>query len=181
MPELVKPISSGSSDNDNDSSVGLVNDSDSPSSDDDSDSDDDAEIPEQKEADEHEHEEIAEEEHEHEDSSEYVNEQTDSSDGDDEHEDSDYVEEIAAHAVQVASRPRRSTTAQCPDYVGEQVDEHFNDGRPGYTHFGRTRKGGDTRPNGKEPEVPKAITSGVTIHNFFCASGKNCLRTLLVT
>ena len=70
--------------------------------------------------------------------------------------------------------PRRSTTQE-PNYVDENVDQYFNDGRPGYCHFGRTRKGGDTRPNGNVPTLPPALVSKVTIHNFFCAAGNNCL------
>ena len=104
---------------------------------------------------------------------EHVDEQDESSDGDD--EDSECTEEIDAPVAAIRPRPRRSTRGN-PDYVGEHVDQHFNDGRSGYTHFGRTRRGGDVRPAaGEQPKLPKVYRNSVTIHNFFCAPGKICL------
>ena len=186
LPDLCNAISSSSGSDSSDSMVGL-RDVDDSSSDDSYSAESDEEFAEQKEADdviELDVSDVAEDEHE--DSSdgdeegsldvvEQVDEHEDSSDGDD--EDSDYNDEsaaAAAPAVQTVSRPSRSTSNNNPVYVGERVDQHFNDGRPGYTHFHRTRKGGDVRPNGTELTLPKAIQCGVTIHNFFCAPGENC-------
>ena len=59
-----------------------------------------------------------------------------------------------------------------PDYVSEKHDQTFV-GRKGYTHFGRTKLGGDCRPNGKPVQVPKH--KHVTMLNFFSAAGKQPL------
>ena len=45
-----------------------------------------------------------------------------------------------------SATPKRSTRVRKPvNYVNEGHDTFFND-RPGYTDFGRTRRGGDRRP-----------------------------------
>lgn len=58
------------------------------------------------------------------------------------------------------------------DYVNEKQDAEFA-GVKGYTHFGRTRKGGDVRPRRKAERKPSAaITSRVTMLNFFARPGR---------
>ena len=57
------------------------------------------------------------------------------------------------------------------DYVNEKADKHFCEYK-GITHFGRTRKGGDIRPNADIVQPPKATRSSVTMLNFFAAPGK---------
>ena len=69
-----------------------------------------------------------------------------------------------------ALRRRKRTV----DYWSESVDTTFND-RPGYTHFGRTRKGGDVRPLRKEQPIPKKIVESVTLLNFFGREGNQPL------
>ena len=54
------------------------------------------------------------------------------------------------------------------EYAQERVDTEFV-GEKGYAHFGRTRKGGDTRPRGTQRK-PKA-TNSVTLLNFFSMGG----------
>ena len=58
-----------------------------------------------------------------------------------------------------------------PDYVHERCDEEFS-GCKGYSHFGRTRKGGDNRPNSKAALAPKKTRSSVTMLNYFATPGK---------
>lgn len=57
------------------------------------------------------------------------------------------------------------------DYVNEKHDNEFAEAK-GYTHFGRTRKGGDKRPNAPSVEPPKKTISAVTMLNFFATPGK---------
>lgn len=57
------------------------------------------------------------------------------------------------------------------DYVHEKHDNHFSEYK-GLSHFGRTRKGGDMRPNGGNEEPPKATRNSVTMLNFFATPGK---------
>ena len=71
---------------------------------------------------------------------------------------------------------RRSSgrNSRKPNYTDAKIDQTFT-GRTGYTHFGRTRLGGDRRPNGKPVPMPKAISTRVTMLNFFAAPGKKPL------
>ena len=55
------------------------------------------------------------------------------------------------------------------EYAQERVDTEFV-GEKGYAHFGRTRKGGDSRPRGTQRK-PKA-TNSVTLLNFFSMGGQ---------
>lgn len=68
---------------------------------------------------------------------------------------------------------RRSSRnrAKKPDYVNERCDKEFS-GEKGYTHFGRTRKGGDARPNANPVQPPKKTTSSVTMLNYFSPPDK---------
>ena len=60
------------------------------------------------------------------------------------------------------------------NYAEEIIDQTFV-GRPGYTHFGRTRLGGDRRINYGKVSMPKEISTRVTMLNFFAAPGKKPL------
>ena len=60
------------------------------------------------------------------------------------------------------------------NYAEERIDQTFV-GRKGYTHFGRTRHGGDCRPNAKPVSMPKEISTRLTLFNFFAAPGKKPL------
>jgi len=94
-------------------------------------------------------------------------------------DESDYVNtsesDVGSDDVKLIRRSCRKATAP-KNYVACRVDTTFND-RPGYTHFGRSRKGGDFRPRqtiATAPKLPATITKTVTMHNFFAAAG-NCL------
>ena len=58
-------------------------------------------------------------------------------------------------------------------YVGSNTDTFFS-GLPGYTHIGRTRKGGDKRPRGLPTPAPKPIPTGngSTLLNYFSLGGR---------
>lgn len=84
--------------------------------------------------------------------------------------DSDTAEASAVHV-------RRSARQRCGvNYVANNIDTTFND-RPGYSHFGRTRKGGDIRPRQQaKPKLAPAIQKSVTMHNFFASPGRCALH-----
>ena len=75
-------------------------------------------------------------------------------------------------SVVLRRSPRSVGQRRKPDYVSEKHDQTFV-GRKGYTHFGRTKLGGDCRPNGKPATVSKH--KHVTMLNFFSAAGKQPL------
>ena len=75
-------------------------------------------------------------------------------------------------ATAVVQRRRSArNNGKRPDYVHERCDEEFS-GCKGYSHFGRTRKGGDNRPNSKAALAPKKTRSSVTMLNYFATPGK---------
>ena len=76
-------------------------------------------------------------------------------------------------ATAVVQRRRSArNNGKRPDYVHERCDEEFS-GCKGYSHFGRTRKGGDTRPNSKAVLPPKKTRSAArTMLNYFATPGK---------
>ena len=71
------------------------------------------------------------------------------------------------------STGRRSTRKRKPvKYVGSATDTFFS-GLPGYTHIGRTRKGGDKRPRRVTGRAqPKPSGNGSTLLNFFSMGGR---------
>lgn len=97
----------------------------------------------------------------------------------DEHDDGADDDLEAADLSPVRARRTRRTSIVDIDYGAERVDQTFTQ-YPGLSHFGRTRKGGDARPNGSEPALCKAIASNVTIHNFFVSSGKHYSRNYFI-
>ena len=51
------------------------------------------------------------------------------------------------NCVRISTRKRKAA-----NYVNEKADDFFSDS-PGYTNFGRTRKGGDRRPRAENKPV----------------------------
>ena len=80
------------------------------------------------------------------------------------------VDEPEAEVRTLVRGRRRNTIV--PNYTTVKVDTTFT-GHTGYSHFGRTHKGGDVRPNGTPPTLGVSIQNKVTIHNFFASPGKN--------
>ena len=72
----------------------------------------------------------------------------------------------ANFGTNVLRRSGRNIVWSKPDYVNEQHDKMFV-GRRGYKHFGRTKLGGDCRPNSKPKTVPKH--KYVIIFNWYAA------------
>ena len=78
---------------------------------------------------------------------------------------------IPAPATPVRRSGRNRDKEVDYDYVNEKADNHFCEYK-GITHFGRTRRGGDIRPNADIVQPPKKTRSSVTMLNFFAAPGK---------
>lgn len=85
---------------------------------------------------------------------------TEDGDGDGDFVPSAYLSRTAPSSKSLNLRERRTV-----DYTQERTDLEFA-GEKGYTHFHRTRKGGDKRPLGT-PNTPKASGPSVTLLNFF--------------
>ena len=93
---------------------------------------------------------------------------------DEEWDDANELDATPQTATTAVVQPRRSARVRGgnrPDYVNERCDQEFSDCK-GYSHFGRTRKGGDNRPNSKAALAPKKTRSSVTMLNYFATPGK---------
>ena len=90
--------------------------------------------------------------------------------------DDDVELEVPSNDAAVRRSPRVNKK---PDYHSVKIDKTFC-GRPGYTHFGRTRKGGDKRPRrapqkAASEQNDKTRAQNLTMLNFFASAGKQPL------
>ena len=85
---------------------------------------------------------------------------------------SERMEVEAVQAAPVNRKRRRSPRMlKVIDYNVERQDKEFA-GLKGYSHFGRTRLGGDQLPRGDQDKIPLHVKLSVTMLNFFAPPGK---------